>query len=115
MTAWLPSVADRPVGSSLLVAPPPSADQELTIRPWKVTALCLLPDDAMSFLTACAGRRNLAPSSMGADIAFGYRLCVLLVPWLPGSLLPGVKQNEVAMLLSGSRCYLEMIWKAWLL
>ncbi|NLG86709.1 MAG: DEAD/DEAH box helicase [Firmicutes bacterium] len=96
MTAWLPSVADRPVGSSLLVAPPPSADQELTIRPWKVTALCLLPDDAISFLTACAGRRNLAPSVViGADIAFWVQALRFVGSLAArGRFLPGVKQEK---------------------
>lgn len=96
MTAWLPSAADRPVGSSLLVASPPSADQELTIRPWKVTAFCLLPDEVISFLMACAGRRNLAPNVViGADVAFwvqALRFAGSLAA--RGRFLPGVKQER---------------------
>ncbi len=71
MTAWLPSGVNGPVGSSLLLGQLPPEGQELEIRPWKVTALRLLPAEVISLLTACAERRNLVPKVvLGSDILF---------------------------------------------
>ena len=96
MTAWLPSGVNGPVGSSLLLGQLPPEGQELEIRPWKVTALRLLPAEVISLLTACAERRNLVPKVvLGSDILFwaqALRFTGSLAA--RGRFLPGVKQES---------------------
>jgi hypothetical protein len=96
MIAWMPSLKDQPVGSSLLVAEPLSAGQEPEIRPWEVTPIVLLPDEVISLLIACAGHRNLVPGVViGGDVSFwvmALRFAGSLAA--TGRFLPGVKQEN---------------------
>lgn len=96
MIAWMPSLKDQPVGSSLLVAEPPSTSQELEIRPWEVTPIALLPDEVLSLLIACMGQRNLVPGVViGEDVSFwvmSLRFAGSLAA--AGRFLPGVRQEN---------------------
>lgn len=69
--AWLPSKSGRPVTSGLLAAAPPEAAGPVELKPWKVTAIVLTTSEVVSFLTACMGRRTLAPGIvLGRDAAY---------------------------------------------
>ncbi len=71
VVAWLPSVGDRPVPSSPLVAEPPEDAAKAELAPWRVTALPLTPAGAVDLLCACAGRETLAPGVVvGPTLAF---------------------------------------------
>lgn len=98
MIAWMPSLRNRPAGSSLLVAEPTAAGQQPEIRPWEVTALSLLPDEVISLLIACAGQRNLVPGvAIGGDFTFwGTALRYAGSLAARGRFLPGVKQENGA-------------------
>ncbi|HKM39009.1 MAG TPA: SNF2 helicase-associated domain-containing protein, partial [bacterium] len=61
MVAWMPSLPDRPLASSLVVDQP-LAEREPELRPWKVTTLPLTAADVIAFLLFCDGQRQLSPA-----------------------------------------------------
>src|SRR5262245_23029973 len=58
--AWLPTVQDRPIASSPLIAEPPESTTEAALDPWTVTALPLSPEQALDLLSASLDRDTLA-------------------------------------------------------
>ena len=72
---WLPSVQDRPVASSALVAEPPEPGAAAVLAPWRATVLPLEPGAGHRCAAgACADRETLAPGVVvGATLAFWAR------------------------------------------
>ncbi|HKA55638.1 MAG TPA: DEAD/DEAH box helicase [Candidatus Binatia bacterium] len=70
-TAWLPTVDDQPVASSLLIAELPQSRAHTIVAPWAVTALPLSAAQAVEILCACVGKQTLAPGVVvGNDLVF---------------------------------------------
>ncbi|WP_425058861.1 RNA polymerase-associated protein RapA [Sporomusa carbonis] len=68
---WSPTAGGRPVASSLLVAEPPAASDEIVLRPWKVSVVGLTTRDTIDFLAACMDKTALIHGvALGKDIAF---------------------------------------------
>src|SRR5207245_182631 len=57
---WLPTVNDRPVASSPLIAELPDATTMAELKPWTVAALRLAPEASIDLLCACMGKETLA-------------------------------------------------------
>ena len=71
---WLPTVKDRPVASSALVAEPPEPGETAALAPWRTIVLRLDPARAIDLLSACADRETLAPGVIvGPTLAFWAR------------------------------------------
>ncbi|HKI31240.1 MAG TPA: DEAD/DEAH box helicase [Gemmataceae bacterium] len=71
---WLPTVKDRPVPSSALVAEPPEPGETAALVPWRTVVLRLDPNQAIDLLSACADRETLAPGVIvGPTLAFWAR------------------------------------------
>jgi len=71
LALWLCAVGDHPVPSSPLIAQPPASIKAADLMPWKVTALRLPIDKAVSFLCRCSGRRTLGMGVIvGEDLSF---------------------------------------------
>jgi hypothetical protein len=90
--AWLPTSGWRPVSSSPMIAEPPEETRDLTLVPWRVSALALDEAQGIDFLCACMGRQPLARGvAAGADLSWwseALRLAAALV--VRQSYLPGV-------------------------
>ncbi|MCX5908255.1 MAG: SNF2-related protein, partial [Deltaproteobacteria bacterium] len=91
MVAWLPTIQGNPLASSSLIAEPSASATEVTLAPWRITAICLRPAQAVYILCACVGRQPLAPGVIvGKDLSFfatAMRLAGALVArqqFLPG-------------------------------
>jgi hypothetical protein len=71
---WLPTVKDRPVPSSALVAEPPEPGATATLAPWSAAVLRLDPAQTIDLLGACADRETLAAGVLvGPALAFWAR------------------------------------------
>ena len=71
---WLPTVGDRPVPSSALVAELPEPGATAALAPWRAAVLPLAPVQAIDLLSACADRETLAPGAIvGPTLAFWAR------------------------------------------
>ena len=71
---WLPTVTDRPVPSSALVAELPEPGATAALAPWSAAVLPLAPTQAIDLLSACADRETLAPGVIvGPTLAFWAR------------------------------------------
>ena len=71
MFLWLPTVNNRPVASSALIAEPPATQDRATLVPWMVTVLPLPPAESLDLLCLGAGRTLLAPGVVvGDDLRF---------------------------------------------
>ncbi len=71
---WLPTVTDRPVPSSALVAELPEPGATAALAPWSAAVLPLAPAQAIDLLSACADRETLAPGAIvGPTLAFWAR------------------------------------------
>jgi SNF2 family DNA or RNA helicase len=71
---WLPTVKERPVPSSALVAEPPEPGGTAALAPWRTFVLRLDPGRAIDLLSACADRETLAPGVIvGPTLAFWAR------------------------------------------
>lgn len=69
-TAWLPSSKKMPVPSSSLIAEPQESGN-LTLLPWSVGVIPLSDRDMPVLLSACSGKKTLAPGIIvGYDLAF---------------------------------------------
>ncbi len=94
MSVRLPTVDERPVPSSALVAPPPDVRHKPTHRPWRITVLPLAPSEAVGLLTAAMDRRTLATGVVvGDDLSFwcdALRFVASLVA--RQRFLPGLKE-----------------------
>jgi SNF2 family DNA or RNA helicase len=68
---WLPTVKDRPVPSSVLVAEPPEPGVTAALAPWSTAVLRLSSAQTIDLLCACADREMLAPGLLvGPTLAF---------------------------------------------
>ncbi len=68
---WLPTVKDRPVPSSVLVAKPPEPDATAVLAPWSVAILGLSLARTIDLLCACADRETLASGVLvGSTLAY---------------------------------------------
>jgi SNF2 family DNA or RNA helicase len=90
-TAWLPTLAGRPVASSPLIADPPEPNAPPELAPWAVTIRPLSGGETIDLLCACVDRGTLAPGVVvGKTLAFwanALRLAGALVArqqFLPG-------------------------------
>jgi SNF2 family DNA or RNA helicase len=71
---WLPTVKDRPVPSSALVAEPPEPGATAMLAPWSAAVLRLGPAQTIDLLGACADRETLAAGVLvGPALAFWAR------------------------------------------
>ena len=69
--AWLPTVKDAPIASSVLIAPLPEALSAVRIAPWGVTAIALDRNATALLLCHCIGQKVLgAGIIIGQDLAF---------------------------------------------
>ena len=94
MVAWLPSLADHPVGSSPLIAAPPEG--EAVVRPWQVSALHLPAGEVVELLAACAGGSSLAHGVLAGDNLLYWAQALRFAGALAarGRFLPGVRQER---------------------
>jgi SNF2 family DNA or RNA helicase len=93
LLAWLPTVSNRPVASSLLVADPPPAAQAAELRPWQVGALPLNGWQVRQLLQTFRGRPSLAGGLVaGSDFSF-WEQALRLAGSLArrGRFLPGLR------------------------
>src|SRR4030042_3510403 len=71
MTIWLPTVDNRPVPSSALIAEPPESVATATLTPWKVTVVRMPLEKPVEFLCRCVGRQTLGQGIIvGNDLSF---------------------------------------------
>jgi SNF2 family DNA or RNA helicase len=71
ITAWLPTPDGKPIASSPLIDEPSESGKPATLAPWTVTALPLVPEQAVDLLCACVGKETLAPGIVvGATLAY---------------------------------------------
>ncbi|MBI3684588.1 MAG: DEAD/DEAH box helicase [Acidobacteria bacterium] len=69
--AWLPAREGRPVPSSALLDHEPVPDHECYLAPWVVTVLPLDPLQTMDLVSACLGKRMVAPGILiGDDLSY---------------------------------------------
>ena len=69
--AWLPTIDNEPVASSLLIAPVPELPAKTILAPWRVSVLSLSPEQTVEILCACVGKQTLAPGAIvGQDLRF---------------------------------------------
>lgn len=68
---WLPTIKNRPVPSSVLVAETPEPGATAVLAPWSVAILRLSFPQTIALLCACANRETLAPGVVvGATLAY---------------------------------------------
>jgi len=96
MTAWLPSLPGRPVGSSGLVAEPPAEGTALEIKPWLVSAVPLAVDSVIDLLAASLDRPTLAHGVVvGRDVTYWARALQFAGSLAArGCYLPGVRSEQ---------------------
>jgi SNF2 family DNA or RNA helicase len=71
MAAWLPTVKDRPVPSSALIAEFPESDTTAALTPWSIAGLRMPVGKVTEFLCLCIGKQTLGPGLViGKDLAF---------------------------------------------
>ena len=66
-TAWLPTKADSPIPSSIIVAEPIKSKARTKIAPWEITACQFRGPDAVKVLRHTMGKRTLAPGVIVGD------------------------------------------------
>lgn len=95
MIAWLPTLGNKPIASSPLIAEPPDSRTKTILAPWIVTALGLSSEQAIELLCACVDRQTLTPGVIvGKDLAFwttAMRLAGALIA--RQQFLPGLSKN----------------------
>jgi SNF2 family DNA or RNA helicase len=94
MNAWLPSLADRPVGSSPLISEQPTG--EAVVQPWGVSTLHLPADKVVDLLAACAGGAMLTHGVLAGDDLLYWAQTLRFAGALAtrGRFLPGVHQEQ---------------------
>jgi hypothetical protein len=94
MVAWLPSLEDRPVGSSPLIAAPPEG--EVIVRPWGVSVLLLSAENAIELLAACVDGASVAHGVLAGDDLMYWAQALRFAGALAarGRFLPGVRQER---------------------
>ena len=69
--AWLPTVDNKPVASSSLIAQIPESPAKTIVAPWRVSVLSLSPGQTVEVLCACVGKQMLTPGVIvGKDLRF---------------------------------------------
>ncbi len=69
--AWLPTVDNKPVASSSLIAQIPESPAKTIVAPWRVSVLSQSPEHTVEVLCACVGKQTLAPGVIvGKDLRF---------------------------------------------
>ena len=69
--AWLPTIDNKPVASSPLIAQIPESPAKTILAPWRVSVLSLSPEQTVEVLCACVGKQTLAPGVIvGKDMRF---------------------------------------------
>ncbi|MGI8990315.1 MAG: hypothetical protein ACR2I2_12155, partial [Bryobacteraceae bacterium] len=90
--AWLPTMENRPIPSSGLIADQPVSAASAYIAPWVASVLPIEPRDLTVLLPACLGKRVLSPGIvLGDDLAYwarAFRVAASLVA--RGQFLPGL-------------------------
>jgi SNF2 family DNA or RNA helicase len=70
-TIWLPTLDNKPLASSPLIAESPSASARRGLAAWSITVIPLRIVETMDLLCACVGRETLANGVIiGSDLAF---------------------------------------------
>jgi SNF2 family DNA or RNA helicase len=70
-TIWLPTLDNKPLASSPLIAESPSASARSGLAAWSITVIPLRIVETMDLLCACVGRETLANGVIiGSDLAF---------------------------------------------
>ena len=93
---WFPVRGRRPVPSTPLVAEPPGGPGRMRLRPFRVTALRLDPEEALTLLATVSGRRTLGPGlPVSRDLAYWAEALRLTGTLLAaGHVLPGLVEGR---------------------
>jgi len=96
MIAWLPTVDNKPIPSSPLIAETQGDSAKCILFPWTVTSFSLSTKQVVEFLCACVGKQTLAPGIIvGKDLVFwatALRFAGALVA--KQQFLPGVNEDN---------------------
>ena len=96
MIVWLPTLINKPVPSSGLIAELPESIKTTPLAPWRVTAFRMPMEKAVEFLCLCVGKQTLGPGVIvGKDLAFwtmAMRFAGALVA--KQQFLPGVTETD---------------------
>src|SRR5262245_41653627 len=70
-TIWVPTINNRPIASSPMIAAPPPSSNRVTLKPWAVAVIPLSTIRAVELLCACLGRETLVPGLIiGRDLTY---------------------------------------------
>ncbi|MDQ6707477.1 MAG: SNF2 helicase-associated domain-containing protein, partial [Acidobacteriota bacterium] len=97
--AWLPTIENRPVPSSTLIAEQPASVRSAYLAPWIVTVIPLDAPDFVNLLTAWRGKHLIQPSVVaGDDLAYWINVLQVAASLLArGQFLPGLVSRERAI------------------
>ena len=97
--AWLPTIENRPVPSSALIAEQPASTRAAYLAPWIVAVIPLDPPRVVNILTVWRGKHPIQPGVVaGDDLAYWMNALQFAASLVArGQFLPGVASRDRAI------------------